>query len=142
MPSFHEALKLIDMPAHHRERFLGHRQRQQIGEIGAADDAEGDVLRHQPGLDPFGDAPDALEMRHVEAFGAAKREPDAVQRHRVVAANAVEVAGRRAAAHVVLGVDFEPRHLGTGVEHRLVMLETQPDPGFRRNRIRCSNGRE
>ncbi len=128
------ALHLVDMPAHHRKRFLGHRQRQQVGEIGAADDAPGDVLGHQAGLDPLGDAANAFEMRRVQSLGAAERQPDAVQRNRIIAADGVEIAQRRAAAHVVLGVNFHPRHVGANVQHRLVVLEAQPYSGFRRNR--------
>ena len=106
------ALHLIDIAADDVERFFGHRQRQQVGQIGAAADAPGDVLGNQSGLDALGDLPDAIEMRRVEAFGAAERKTDAVQRDRKVAANGVEITHRRSAAHVVLGVDFHEGHGG------------------------------
>ena len=41
---------------------------------------------------------------------------------------------RLAATHVVLGVDFEPRHLGARVDDDLMVLETQPDPRRRGDR--------
>ncbi len=133
-PALHVALHLVDMPAHHGERFLGHRQRQQVGEVGAVDHAPGDMLGHQAGLDPLGHAADAFEMGRIQSLGAAQRQPDAVQRDRTVAADGVEIAQRRAAAHVVLGVDLHPRHVGATVQHRLVMLEAQPYSGLCRNR--------
>ena len=99
------------------------------------------MLGHQAGLDPLGDLADALEMRRIDPFGAAERKPDAVQRYRRVAADGVEIAQRRPAAHVVLGMNFHPRHVGARVEHGLVMLEAQPDPGFRRDQAGLADGR-
>ncbi len=139
-PALHVILHLVDMPAHHRERLRGHGQRQQIGEIGAVCQAPGDMLRHHGGLDPLRHALNAFEVRRVQSFGAAEREPDAVQRDRIVAANGIEIAQRRAAAHVVFGVDFHPRHVGTDVQHRLMVLEAQSYPGSRRNRAWRING--
>ena len=43
------------------------------------------------------------------------------------------VRRRRPAAHIVLGVDFHPRDAGIGIEHRLMMLKAQSDPGLRRD---------
>ena len=122
------------MLAHHRKRFLGHRQRQQVGEVGRVGDAPGDVLRHQGGLDAFGDLADAFEMCGIEPLRAAEREPDAVERNRMVAADGFETADRRAAAHVVLGMHLHPRDVGATLQYRLVMLEAQPYPGLRWDR--------
>ena len=77
---------------------------------------------------------DALEMRAIEPFGAAERKADAMQRYRIIAADGVEIAQRRAAAHVIFGVNLHPGDVGPRVEHRLMVLKAQPDPGFRRNR--------
>ena len=49
-----------------------------------------------------------LEMRGVEPLGAAEREPDAVDRQRIVGAQPLQAPHGRSAAHVVLGVDFQP----------------------------------
>jgi hypothetical protein len=82
---------------------------------------------------PLGDLSDALKMRRINPFGVPKREPDAVQRYRRVTTDGVDVAQRRPAAHVVLGLNLHPGHLRTSVEHNLVILKGQPDPGFCRD---------
>src|SRR5580704_8509296 len=117
-----------------RKRLLGHRQRQEVGEVSAVNDAPGDVLRHKAGLDPLRDLANALDMRRVEPLGAAERQPDAMQRNREIAADRVETGERRAAAHVILGMDLHPRDVWSRVQDRLVVLEAQTDSGFRRNR--------
>jgi len=73
------SLHLIRMPTHDVERLLGHRQRQQVGEIAAVDDAPREVLRHERRFDALGGLPNAFEMRRVEPLRAAERQPDAVQ---------------------------------------------------------------
>src|SRR6516165_1328922 len=75
------ALHLIDVPADNGKRLLGHWQRQQVGQVGAAADTPGDVLRHEVGLNALGNLPDTVKMRLVQAFGTAEREPDTVQRY-------------------------------------------------------------
>ena len=57
-----------------------------------------------------------------------------MQRDRIVAADRIEIGTRYPAAHVVLGMNLEPRDVGTRVDHGLMVLEAQPDPGPSRNR--------
>ena len=79
-------------------------------------------------------APDALQVRRIDLLRAAERQADAVKRKRIVPADRLEVAQRRSATQVVLGVDLEPRYCGTCVDDRLVMRKAQPDPGHCGNR--------
>src|SRR5712692_7271081 len=127
-------LELLDVPADDRERFFGHRQGKQVGEIGPADDAPRQMLGNESRLEPLDRAPQALQVRRIEPLRAAERQADAVQRKRIVPADRLEVAQRRSAAHVVLGVNLEPRHRGTRVGDRLVMRKAQPDPCLRGDR--------
>ena len=121
-------LRPIHVAAEQSERFLGHRQRQQVGQVVPVGIVPGQMLGHQAGLEALHGDADAFKVRGVESLGAAKRKTDAVQRQRIVAANGVEVGERLAATHIVLGMDFEPRHLGARVDDDLVVLKAQPDP--------------
>src|SRR6266567_3432414 len=70
-----------------------------------------------------------------ERLGAAKRHAHSVQRDRVVAADRIEIGQRCPSTHVVLGVHLQPRYVRTLIDHRLMMLEAQPDPRLSRNRV-------
>lgn len=50
-------------------------------------------------------------MEGVQAVGAAERETNAVQRNREVTAHGIEIPDRRAAAHIVLCMDFHEGHM-------------------------------
>ena len=93
------------------------------------------MLRHQRWLDAFGDLADAIKMDGVQALGAAERQADAVQRYWKIATHRFETPDRRAAAHIVFGVDFHEGHIGRPFEHCLMVLEAQPDPGSRGDRV-------
>src|SRR5262249_19846589 len=85
--------------------------------------------------------PDAIEMRLVQAFGTAERKADTVERYGNIAPDGLKTADRRSATHVVFGMDFHPRHVRPRIEHCLMVLETQSDPSFSRDRpaatVRC-----
>ncbi len=87
----------------------------------------------QAGFDPVDDMSQTPKMGGVEPVGTAQRQTHAVQRDRVVAANRVEIAWHRAAAHVVFGMHLEPRDIGTRLGDRLMVPKAQPDAGFRRD---------
>ena len=63
-------------------------------------------------------------------------EPDAVQRNRIIGTDGIEIRERRAAAHVILAVHFQPADLGLGLRDHAMMREAQPDPGFCRTSTR------
>ena len=81
------------------------------------------MLRHKIRLNALGDLPDAIEMCLVQAFRAAERETDTVQRYGNIASDGLQTADRRSATHVVFGMDFHPRHLGACIERCLMVLE-------------------
>src|SRR6266571_3519800 len=130
-------LGLRDVSANDPERLFGHRQRQEIGEVVPARDAEGKMLRDQPGLEPLDGLPQAREVRRVQPLRAAERQARAVERDRIVAADRVEGGRSAAASHVVLDMHLEPRRGGRRLEDFLMMPETQPDPGLGRDRATC-----
>lgn len=130
-------LCLIHMAADEVERLVGHGQRQQVGQVGAARHAPGEVLRDEPGLDAANDLPDAFEVGKVQAFGAAEGQPDAMQRNRIVAPDRLERPDGGAAAHVVLGMRLQPRDIGSCFKHGLMVLEAQPDPCSGRHGVPC-----
>ena len=85
-------------------------------EIGAARHAPRQVLGDERRLEALHQSCQPLEMRGVEPLGAAERQSHPMDRHRVVGAQPLERAPRRAAAHVVLGVDFQPGDRGAALE--------------------------
>ena len=127
----------IHVAADEVERFLGHGQRQQVGKVRTADDAPRKMLGDEPRFEAFDDAPDTIQMGAIKALGAAERKPDAMQRDGIVATDGVEIGERRAAPHVVLGVNFQPSHFRPRIEDRLMVLKAQPDP--RRGRDRAAS---
>jgi hypothetical protein len=129
------ALHLIDVPANYVQRLVGHRQGKQIGKIGAVTDTPRNVLRHQRRLDPLRDLPNAIEVGQIQAFGAAQRQADAMQRYGIIAAYRLEAADRGAAAHVVFGVNLHEGDAGRRLQHRLMVLEPQSDSGLSRDRV-------
>ena len=113
-------LHLIDMIADVAERRLGVGQRQQIVEIAGLVRRPGEMLGHQRRLVALDETAEARKMRPVERLRTADRHAHAVQRHRMVAAEALQRAMRRSArAHVVLGMDFEEAALRSFGEDRL-----------------------
>src|SRR5712691_12103466 len=85
------------------------------------------MLRNEPGVDALRQVSQPDEVPLVEPIGAAERKSDTMQRKRVVAPDRVEIHQRLTAAHVVLGVHFEPRHRRPFLEHGAVVREAQPD---------------
>ena len=102
-------LNLLDPAARRLEPRFVVRQRQQMVEVCAAADAPREMLGDERRLDPFDQAFHAHEMPAVQRVGASEREPDSVERHRVVVPQALEPGHGRPAAQVVLGVDLEER---------------------------------
>ncbi len=117
----------LDVAANDRERLLGERQRQEIGKVRAADRAPGKMLGYEPRADALRQVSQPREVPLVEPVGAAERQPHAVERNRIVAPDRVENHERLSAAHVVLGVHFEPRHRRPFLQHGAVVREAQPD---------------
>ena len=113
-----------------RERFVGVRQRQQVVEVPAADPAPAQVLGDERGLGALDQARELREVGAVERVRAAERHAHAVQRQRIVGANARERRQRGSAVHVVvLAVDLEPRHRRTLGEHLPDVRRAQADAG-------------
>ena len=97
--------------------------------MGAAADAPGQVLGHERRLQSRDEAGEALEMPRIQALGGAERQPDAVDRDRIVAAEPLQRPDRRPAAHVVLGVDLEPANGRVARQHLVHVRAPEPDPG-------------
>jgi len=133
---------MIDIAADRRQRLLGHRQRQQIGKIVAAADAPGDMLGDKRRFDTLGDLLDTIEVRNVETVCAPQREPNAVQRYRKITANDLKTAYRLSTAHIIFGVYFHKGHVRRPIQHGLMVLKAQTDPGFGRDRISGCSRRE
>src|SRR6516164_2238536 len=100
------------------------------------------MLRDECRRDPLDGAADPVEMAEVEPLGAAEREPHAVQRNRVIAADRLEVRERRPATQIVFGMDLKPRDRWPLVEDGLLVREAQPDPRLPRDRaaLRADRG--
>src|SRR6516162_1539300 len=92
------------------------------------------MLRDERRRDPLYRAADPVEMAEIEPLSAAEREADAVQGNRVIAADRLEISGRRPAAQIVFGMDLQPPDRRPLVEHGLVVREAQPDPRLPRDR--------
>ena len=121
-------LHRIGIAANDIERFPGHRQRQEVGEIMAAHYAPRQVLGDEFWFEPSDQISQALQMVAVDPLGTAEREPDAVEGQGVVAPDAFEVHEWAAAAKIILRMDLKPADRGTRFEDRLMVLEAQPDP--------------
>src|SRR5437764_12933830 len=116
------------MLANDIERLFGHRQRQQVRDIDAIDDAPGQMLGDEPGLESLDDFANPPQMIAIERLCAAKRKSDAVQRDRIIAPDRFQIRGSGAAAHVVLGMNLEPSNVGMRVDDGLMVLKAQPYP--------------
>ena len=72
-------------------------------------------------------------MGAIERISRAERHADAVQRQRIVDANAIERCERGPAVDVVvLAVDFEPGQRGVLIQHLPHVRRAQSDAGTRR----------
>jgi hypothetical protein len=56
-------------------------------------------------------------VARIQPICARQREPNAVDRQRIVLAQLLQDPNQRATAHIVLGVDLKPRDLGTSAQH-------------------------
>src|SRR6266852_2138896 len=137
-PALQMILNLRDVPAGDPERLFGQRQRQEISEVVPRSNAEGKMLRHEPGLSPLDELPHPREVLRVQPLRTSERQARAVKRHGVVAADRVKIRRRASSTQVVLGVHLEPRRGGVRLEGFLVVAKTQPDPGLGRDRVACS----
>ena len=88
------------------------------------------MLGHQRRLVALDERLEAPEMGLVERLRPADRHADAVQRQRMVAADAGErVVRRTAGAHVVLGMNLEEAPLSSVGEDRRQMLVLEARSG-------------
>ena len=98
----------LDMGADMRERNVVVGQRQQVVEKNAIVSGPGEMLGEQRRLIDFDEALETREMLAIERRGAADGKTHAVDRKRIVRADALKQMMRRTAgAHVVFGVDLE-----------------------------------
>src|SRR5262249_55150748 len=72
-------LRHLDVAADDVERFLGERQRQQVGEMSPIDRVPCEMLRDEAGLDALHEPSEPLELVLVEPFRASERKSDAMQ---------------------------------------------------------------
>src|SRR5689334_2762477 len=93
------------------------------------------MLRYQRWLDSLDEIRDPGQVSLVQWLGASQGETHPVQRNRVICAHRLEIAQRRSTTEVVFCVDFKPRNLWVCFNHLAVMLKTQSDPGFCRDRV-------
>ena len=112
------------------ERLVRVRQRQQLVVVAAVDAAPAQVLGHRRGLHAVGQAFQLVEVDAIERVGGPERHSHAVQRQRVVGADAVECRERRAAVReIVLAVDLEPRDARALREHVPQVRRAEADAG-------------
>ncbi len=123
----------VDVRAHAVQRAAVEGHRQQIVEEGFAVASPREVLRERCRLVAIDQGCQTVEMRLVERANASDRQPDAVQRQRVVLADAAEeVMEGPAVDHVVLGVHFEESDVRARVEHVPEVFGLQADAGASR----------
>ena len=97
---------------HMVQRLLGVGQRQQVVHVLPAQAGEAEMVGDPERLHPFNERLEIVEVVSVERIDRADRQRHAMQRHRIVAADAVEPVQRAAARHhVVLRQSLEPAHL-------------------------------
>ena len=112
-------------------------QRQQVVEIGRVVGRPGEMLGNQRRLVAIDERLETREMRLVERLRPADRHAHAVQRDRIVAADAGQRLVRRAAgAHVVFGMNLEEAVLLPLGEDRRQMLVLEARAGEAGDRMR------
>ena len=130
-------LHLVDVIGDARKRRLRVGQRQQIVEIGRVVGRPGEMLGNKRRLVAIDERLEAPEMRLVERLRPADRHAHAVERHRIVAADAGQRIMRRAAgAHVVFGMNLEEAVLLPLGEDRRQMLMLEAGAGEAGNGMR------
>ena len=130
-------LHLVDMIGDTGERRLRVGERQQIVEIGRVVRRPGEMLGDERRLVAIDERLETPEMRLVERLRPADRHAHAVQRHRIVAADAGQRVMRRAAgAHVVFGMNLEEAVLLPVGQDRRQMLMLEAGAGEAGNRMR------
>src|SRR2546429_825984 len=77
-------------------------------QVGAACDAPRQMLGDERRLEALDQPCQPLEMRGVEPLGAAERQPDAVDRQRIVGAQPLQAPHGRSAPHVAEVVATRP----------------------------------
>jgi hypothetical protein len=111
------------------QRLLGIGQRQQVVHVLPAQAGEAEMVRDPHRLHPADQRLEIVEVAAVERVDRADRERHAMQRHRIVAADAVEpVHGAAARHHVVLRQRLEPAHPPGAGGDLFVMLGPQSQP--------------
>jgi len=133
-PAAERVLDLLDAQARRLEADGVVRQWQQMIEVGAAADAPREMLRDERGLDPLDQSFHAEQMTLVERIGAGERQPDSVQRDRIVGSQPLERGHGGPATQIVLRVHFEERDGRPGRHDLGDVRRSQADPGASRNR--------
>src|SRR5258708_5335682 len=102
----------------------------------------GKMLREQTRRIAFDDELlEALKMVLIERPIGTDRQPDAVQRQRVLLANGRQITVRRAArAHVIFRMNLEEADVRPGLDDRAIVLGLKADAPTRRNGISCGRG--
>src|SRR5438552_5259135 len=90
------------------------------------------MLRDPRGLEAIDESAESIQRPRVETVRAPERQSDAVHAQRVMRADELERAHRRAATHVVLGVHFQPGDGRTLGENLRDVRRTQADAGASR----------
>src|SRR5258708_9842131 len=127
-PALEVILTLRDVPADDPERLFGQRQRQEISEVVPRSNAEGKMLRHEPGLSPLDELPHPREVLRVQPLRTSERQARAVKRHGVVAADRVKIPRPASSPQPVLCVHLEPRPAGLPPQGFPSSAKTPPNP--------------
>ena len=123
-------LHLGDALADVLQRRARARERQEVGQVVAAEARPGEVLGDERRLQLADERSERAERGRVDRLGAGERERHAVQRQRVLAPDRVEPRPPRTAdAHVVLGMDLEPHGGGAAADGIVVVLGLEAEPG-------------
>ena len=104
------------------ERFLGVRQRQQVVHVEATQAREAQMVGNPHRLHAIDEGGEVVEIAPVQRIDRADGQRHTVQRHRIVAADAVEPVQRGATRHhVVFREHFEPAH-PTGIGGNFIVV--------------------
>ena len=104
-------------------------------QVGAARLAPGEVLGDHGRLETVDEALDAVEVTPVHALGAPDRQPDRMERQRIVGADRLEGPHRGSPAEIILRMDFQPGQRGAGRADLVDVRAPEPDSGSHRQSL-------
>ena len=122
-------LDLREMRRHDAKRLRGVRQRQEIVEIRAADVRPCEVSGDEDRIQSIDERTKALEMRTVDAVGAADRDADGVHRDRVVAREIRQQLESVRIGEKVLRMNLEPSDRWASGHHLRDVRKPKTDTG-------------